>query len=176
MNRSIHKPVILGSASAAALVVAAAVMLYPNADATLSASESAPQPAQIPERQVTMYSDPNCGCCGDWAQYLSEQGYIVSVEHVDDMLQFKAEHQVPQNMRSCHTALIDGHVIEGHVPVSAIEQFLTEPLPFGEATAGLAVPGMPLGSPGMDVGRYQDFDAVAFTSEGETAMVSEYRF
>lgn len=176
MKKIMYKTVFLGSASAGALLVAAATMLYPNSDTELSASELEPKPAEIPERQVTMYSDPNCGCCGDWAQYLEDHGYAVSVEHMDDMFQFKTEQDIPQTMRSCHTALVDGLIIEGHVPISAIEQFLSEPLPFGDRTAGLAVPGMPLGSPGMEVGRYQDFDAVAFSSDGETVVISEYRF
>jgi len=95
---------------------------------------------------------------------MEENGYTVQVEDVDDLAAVKAEHQVPPELQSCHTAIVDGYIIEGHVPVEDIERLLTE----RPAVAGLAVPGMPIGSPGMEVAGAADqpFDVIAFDNSG----------
>ena len=180
LSKFVNKRGLIGSAAVVLVLTGATVLLYPaqrtnGTDAGVEMSINALS-EQLPARQVTMFRDPNCGCCGSWAEHLEAHGYEVTVTQTDTMNQFKDEQGIPPNMRSCHTALIDGLVVEGHVPVTAIEKFLTNPLPVGDKTVGLAVPGMPLGSPGMEVGRYQDFDAVAFTVDGESAVVGEYRF
>lgn len=180
LSKFVNKQSLIGSAAAVVALAGASVFLYPaqssiGADTTKEMSINALS-EQLPARKVTMFSDPNCGCCGSWAEHLVAHGYEVTVTHTDTLNELKDAQGIPHSMRSCHTALIDGLVVEGHVPVTAIERLLTNPLPFGDDTVGISVPGMPLGSPGMEMGRYQDFDAVAFTAEGNTAVVGEYRF
>lgn len=115
----------------------------------------------------TMYRDPNCGCCLAWATHL-EAGDAHDVEKIDHprMADVKAEQGVPADLRSCHTAIVEGYVIEGHVPRADIERLLRE-RPAG--IAGLAVAGMPMGSPGMEHGDHREpFEVVAFGPEGRT--------
>ncbi len=119
----------------------------------------------------TMYRDPNCGCCLAWAQHV-EGGATHEVERVDhpDMAALKAEHGVPEDLRSCHTMLADGYVIEGHVPRADIERLLRE-RPAG--VTGLAVAGMPLGSPGMEAGdRREPYQVIAFGPSGRSVWAS----
>jgi len=96
----------------------------------------------------------------------------VDVHDADDLSAVKAEHQVPDDLQSCHTALVEGYVVEGHVPVAEIERMLAE----RPKIVGIAVPGMPIGSPGMEVDGYdpQPFDVIAFDSIGETEVYASY--
>lgn len=113
----------------------------------------------------TMYRDASCGCCTAWADHI-EHGDDHTVETIDhpDMRAVKAEHGVPARLQSCHTAIVEGYVIEGHVPTADIERLLAE-RPAG--VAGLAVPGMPMGSPGMEHGDHrQAYQVVAFGPGG----------
>jgi len=120
----------------------------------------------------TMYRDPNCGCCLAWANHI-EQGDKHEVKTIDhsDMIAVKAEHDVPHHLRSCHTAIADGYVIEGHVPAAEVERLLAER---PADVTGLAVAGMPVGSPGMEHGDYrQPFQVIAFGPNG-TSMFATY--
>jgi hypothetical protein len=121
---------------------------------------------------MTVYKSPTCGCCTDWVSYVEEHGYTVTVEDVPNLAPIKAEHNVPTSMQSCHTAILDGYVIEGHVPVADIERLLAE----RPDVVGIAVPGMPLGSPGMEVDGVdpQPFDVVTFDASGTTEVFSRY--
>lgn len=94
---------------------------------------------------VEFYRDPSCGCCGAHAEYLRDQGFEVEVIATDDIAGVKTEHGVPPALAACHTALIDGYVVEGHVPADSIERLLAE----RPDVTGISVPGMPVGSPGM---------------------------
>jgi hypothetical protein len=93
----------------------------------------------------TMYKNPQCGCCQGHADYLEEQGFEIEVVATDSLAAFKQQKGVPEKLEGCHTLLIDGYVIEGHVPANAIRRLLQE----RPQIRGLAVPGMPAGSPGM---------------------------
>lgn len=96
---------------------------------------------------VTVHKDPSCGCCGAWVAHIEKAGYRVAVIETERMNPLKAEKGVPKALWSCHTAMVDGYVLEGHVPAAEIDRLLaTRP-----AALGLAVPGMPVGSPGMEV-------------------------
>mgnify|MGYP003702801577 FL=1 len=99
-------------------------------------------------------------------------GYTVQVKNVNDLTKVKRDHQVPPQLQSCHTAVVDGYVIEGHVPVAEVERLLEE----RPAIAGLAVPGMPVGSPGMEVdgADAQPYDVIAFDKEGQTQIFASY--
>lgn len=122
--------------------------------------------------EMIVYRSPTCGCCTDWVGYMEEHGYTVTVEEVQDLAAVKAEHGVPPTMQSCHTAVIDGYVVEGHVPVEDVEQLLSERLD----VVGIAVPGMPIGSPGMEVAgaEPQPFNVVTFDATGNTEVYSTH--
>lgn len=104
--------------------------------------------------------------------YLVENGYQVQEEERETLDAIKVEYQVPEELQSCHTAIVDGYVIEGHVPVREIERLLTE----RPDVIGIAVPGMPPGSPGMDVEGFENdpFDVVTFNAAGETELFASY--
>lgn len=95
---------------------------------------------------ITMHQDPNCGCCGGWAQHMRDNGFEVNVITTSDMASVKAAHGVPVQLASCHTARIEGtgQLIEGHVPANAVRKMLLDP-----SVRGVAAPGMPVNSPGM---------------------------
>ena len=118
--------------------------------------------------EITMYRDPNCGCCLAWADHAhdhfadlaGEENITVNTVDHPQMGALKAAHAVPADLAGCHTALVEGYVIEGHVPAREIEQLLRER---PEGITGLAVPGMPLGSPGMEMGDHrQPYQVIAF--------------
>src|SRR2546421_12075761 len=93
------------------------------------------------QQTATVYKDPTCGCCSNWVALLRKDGFTVSVTDAKDISAVKDKYRIPQTLRSCHTALIDGYVIEGHVPPADIKQLLKD----RAAVAGLAVPRMPIG-------------------------------
>lgn len=97
-------------------------------------------------QSITMHQDPNCGCCGGWAQHMRDNGFDVKVILAGDMYSVKQQHGVPMNLASCHTARLDdtGQIIEGHVPANAVRKMLLDP-----GVKGVAAPGMPVNSPGM---------------------------
>ena len=97
---------------------------------------------------IAVIKDPNCGCCSEWVEHLRREGFTVSVTDTPDQPARSAQLGVPEELRGCHTATIDGYVIEGHVPAADIRRLLAE----RPAGVGLAVPGMPMGSPGMEQG------------------------
>ena len=111
-----------------------------------------------PRPAITVWKDPNCGCCGAWVGHLRSNGFVATVVETADMKAVKAKRGVPAALASCHTAEVSGYVIEGHVPARAILRLLDE-RPIGQ---GLAVPGMPIGSPGMEGGRPETYDVVLF--------------
>lgn len=107
---------------------------------------------------ITVWRDPNCGCCGLWVDHLRRNGFVATVVETSKLQVVKAERGVPTELVSCHTAVVAGYVIEGHVPAAAIVRLLTEN-PTGR---GLAVPGMPIGSPGMEGGTPEAYDVLLF--------------
>lgn len=123
--------------------------------------------------EVTMYKVATCGCCTLWADHLKRNGFQVTVHEVPDIEPYKKQYGVPEHLESCHTALVEGYVIEGHVPVAEIQRLLKE----RPAAKGLAVPGMPLGSPGMESqrGDIRDaYDVLLFTADGKTKVYQHY--
>lgn len=138
----------------------------------ISACSKDKQPEVQPERSsdaetisVTMYKNPDCQCCSKWAAYLEENGFSVTQKPTDALSDVKQQQGVPDQLGACHTALIEGYVVEGHVPVEAIHKLLQEK----PDTKGIAVPGMPAGAPGtqgerspVDVYFFKGPDQVAF--------------
>lgn len=120
--------------------------------------------------EVMVYKSPTCGCCSAWVDHLKANGFDVKVENVQDVNSIKQQQGVTRELASCHTALVDGYVVEGHVPAADIKRLL-ESKP---AIAGLAVPGMPMGSPGMEGPTKQKYDVVSFDKDGKTKVFSSY--
>lgn len=120
---------------------------------------------------ITVYKSPTCGCCTKWIAHLEENGFKVTAKNVADVNPYKAENGLPPALASCHTALVDGYVIEGHVPADDIKRLLAEK----PAISGLAVPGMPVGSPGMEQGGQKDaYDVVAFDNNNGMTVFSRH--
>ena len=97
--------------------------------------------------EMTVYKDPNCGCCGNWVKHMEAAGHTVKTVNTEDMDSIKTTLGVPEQLRSCHTVKVDGYILEGHVPAADVERLLSE----RPKARGLAVPGMPIGSPGMEI-------------------------
>lgn len=118
---------------------------------------------------MTVYRDPSCGCCEAWAKIAEEAGYQVTLLDDSDMPAVKRRLGVPAPLASCHTAVVDGLVIEGHVPLEQVDRLLRERPP---GIKGVAVPGMPIGSPGMEVpdGSTEPFQVIAFNDAGESMV------
>jgi hypothetical protein len=116
--------------------------------------------------QVTVYKTPTCGCCGKWIKHLEASGFDVTAREMDDLSAIKARYQVESRFSSCHTAVVDGYVVEGHVPADLIFRLLKER---PENIVGITVPGMPAGSPGMETGFMQPYEVLTFDADGNTS-------
>ncbi len=124
-----------------------------------------------PQPEVLVYKSPTCGCCKKWIAHLQQNGFNVTAKDVRDVTPIKIKNGLTPQLASCHTALVDGYVIEGHVPASDIKRLLKE----RPAVKGLSVPGMPVGSPGMEQGDRKDpYNVVTFTDKGETSIFSRH--
>jgi hypothetical protein len=122
-------------------------------------------PVQAAARpKVVVSRDPSCGCCGAWAEHLRRAGFPVEIVETANVNAVKQRLGVPTDLASCHTAEVQGYVIEGHVPASAILRLLEE----RPQAIGLAVPGMPIGSPGMEGGRPETYEVLLFGAQRRT--------
>jgi hypothetical protein len=123
-------------------------------------------PAGVP-KEMTVYKDPNCGCCKEWVKHVQAAGFVTTVRDTADMNSVKSSMGVPDALHSCHTAKVGAYVIEGHVPADQIVRLLIEK----KADArGLAVPGMPMGSPGMEGPRKDKYDVLLFDKAGKSRV------
>ena len=112
--------------------------------------------------KILVHKDPDCGCCTGWVQHLKDAGFAVAVEETTDLQTVRKRLGVPADLAACHTAEVDGYVLEGHVPAAAVRRLLDK----RPTAIGLAVPGMPAGSPGMEGGVPQRYDVVLFGTTG----------
>ena len=128
-------------------------------------------PALAADDELTMFKDPNCGCCGKWAEHMRANGFSVKEVATHEMDAVKRKAGVPPALASCHTAKIGGYIIEGHVPAADVKRMLAQK----PAITGLSAPGMPLGSPGME-GSYaaERYDVVSFDSAGKSAVFASH--
>ncbi len=119
-------------------------------------------------QEVTVYKDPNCRCCAKWIDHLRDNGFTVKANNLSNssLSRIKAEHGITFDLASCHTALVEGYAVEGHVPADVIKRLLSE----RPEVKGIAVPGMPMGSPGMEGGYSENYDILTFDAEGKTAV------
>ncbi|MBX6332661.1 MAG: DUF411 domain-containing protein [Gemmatimonadaceae bacterium] len=120
---------------------------------------------------ITVYKTPSCGCCAKWVTHLRANGFDVTTRDMDDLSEVKATFGIPTALRSCHTATVGAYAIEGHVPASVIHRMLRE----RPKIAGLAAPGMPAGSPGMEMPGEPagHFDVIAFERTGATHVYAK---
>ena len=122
-------------------------------------------------KDIVVYKNPECGCCTKWVNYLQDTGYNVTIEHTRDVLAVKQRLGVPENLAACHTAVIDGYVVEGHITHRDIKRLLL----FRPDITGIAVPGMPLGTPGMERGdSKQSYDVISFDDQGNTQVFAAH--
>lgn len=120
---------------------------------------------------ATVYRSPDCRCCGGWIKHLKAQGFKIKDFPTGDMEIVKQKYNVPDNLTSCHTAIVNGYVIEGHVPADDIKRLLQD----SPNVAGLSVPQMPVGTPGMEIGNQKDpFTVFSFERRGRVAVFNEY--
>jgi hypothetical protein len=126
--------------------------------------------APAKEPIITVYKDPSCGCCKSWIEHLIKHGYRVDARDTSEMTEIKRTLGVPEALTSCHTAMVKGYLIEGHVPAADIARLLKEK----PKVAGLAVPGMPMGSPGMEGPRTDRYKVLSFDKAGNTKTFASY--
>ncbi len=122
--------------------------------------------------EITVYKSPTCGCCQEWVNYLEEEGFQVTAIDHDNVDAIKTKFGLPNDsLKSCHTAIVDGYLVEGHVPANDIERLLSDK---PAHIKGLSAPGMPMMSPGMASRTPRDYAVLSFTESGETAVYSQY--
>ncbi len=148
----------------ATALAGAALLVTRRAAAAVSVVAPAARPP------VTVYKDPSCGCCTKWVEHLQRSGFAVAVHDDNDMDARKDHFGVPSGVRSCHTAIVASYVIEGHVPAGDIDTLLRKQ----PHVLGLALPGMVVGSPGMEGGAARPYTVVAFQKTGATTPFASY--
>lgn len=141
----------------ALLAVALAVPAFAQQSST-----PAPKPAAKAGQPITVYRTATCGCCSKWVDHLKENGFAPTVHIVEDTRTTAPGQGVPASLRSCHNATLEGYTVEGHVPAEIIKKLLKE----RPKVAGIAVPGMPAGSPGMESPNPVQYDVIAYESTG----------
>lgn len=118
-------------------------------------------------RKATLYKNPQCSCCEGYANYLRANGFKVEVRPTNDLTEISRKAGVPEDFQGCHTMFIDGYVVDGHVPVNTVNKLLSE----RPAIAGITLPGMPMGSPGMTGAKTTPFTIYAVTNDGKAPTV-----
>lgn len=140
-----------------------------------AASMAAPALALTPvavKTAIKVYKTPSCGCCQKWVDYLKAEGFDVTVADYEDLDQFRERFGAPETHASCHIAEVQGYYVEGHVPAADIRKLLAEK----PKARGIVVPGMPIGSPGMEVGKRRDpYDVVLIDKDGKPSVFTSYR-
>ena len=143
----------------------AAAPAAPRATTPAPTAAGIATPADAP--LVMVYKSPTCGCCNAWVEHMRQNGFRVEAHNTDNVDAIKDQAKVPGDARSCHTGLVGGYAIEGHVPAEVVRRLLRE---HPADIAGLAVPGMVTGSPGMEGPSPQHYDVIAFHKDGHTSV------
>lgn len=120
--------------------------------------------------KVDVYKSPSCGCCKGWVEHMRHEGFEVDAHDMPNVIPTKQRMGVPPSMGSCHTAVVGGYFVEGHVPAEDVRRLLAE----RPDIAGLAVPGMPMGSPGMEFGKAVPYDVIAVGRDGSTSVFASH--
>lgn len=148
----------------AVLIAGALVLSRPNQNN----EDMAERP--LSGQEVTVYKTLTCGCCEVYAKYLEREEVNTKVVNVDDLTATKSQYGVPQQVQSCHTSLVGGYVVEGHIPLEIVEKLLVEK----PAIKGIALPGMPSGSPGMPGPKTDTWTIFAFAEDGTVTEWMKY--
>lgn len=119
---------------------------------------------------LTVMKSPACGCCAKWIEHAEKHGFTVKVVNVDDIMAVKAKAGIPDEFASCHTTMVGGYVVEGHVPAADIKKLLAQK----PKAKGIAVPGMPGGSPGMEHSGKQPFQTLLLKADGSTSVFAQH--
>ncbi|QIK95380.1 DUF411 domain-containing protein [Sphingomonas sp. HDW15A] len=120
---------------------------------------------------MTVMKSPSCGCCGKWVEHVRAHGFDVKVVNVDDLMAVKKKAGIPDKLASCHTTIVGGYVVEGHVPAADIRKLLVQK----PKAKGIAVPGMPAGSPGMEAGGFkQPYQTLLIKADGSTSVFARH--
>ncbi len=120
---------------------------------------------------LTVYKSASCGCCAKWVEHVEKHGFSVTVVNVDDVMAVKAKAGIPKSLTSCHTSMVGGYVVEGHVPAADIKKLLAEK----PKAKGIAVAGMPMGAPGMEHGDHrQAYQTMLIKADGSTAVFASH--
>lgn len=153
-------------------LLSAALLLFGCAEASPpAADDAAGTTVNGDPRHMVMHYDPGCGCCSDWAAYMRQQGFVIDMRLADNIAQTRRELGVPDRLASCHTAEIGGYLVEGHVPADAVRRLLAEQ----PEALGISAPGMPWGSPGMEMGeRVDTYPVVLFDADGQEWLYARY--
>jgi hypothetical protein len=130
-----------------------------------------PSPLLQAQQANQMFKNPGCACCDQWAEHMAQNGFTLESSPTSRMNELKAHLGIPEQVKGCHTSVIDGLIVEGHVPADLVQRVLRER---PEGIVGVAVPGMPMGSPGMEGPRKDDYPVVLFDSSG-AVMLYEMR-
>lgn len=161
----------LGAAASGVVAVAAVAVGAPQLLAQVRSRDLAQArpslPAGVPA-EMAIYKDPSCGCCTEWVKHVQAAGFKATVHDTSDMNAVKASLGVPASLHSCHTAKVGAYVVEGHVPADLVVKLLRDK---PADARGLAVPGMPVGSPGMEMGGRKDkYDVMVFDKAGKSRV------
>lgn len=128
-------------------------------------------PAAAAGPEMLVFKTSTCGCCGKWAEHMKAAGFDVNVTNVPETGTYRKKYGVPERLASCHTAYVGGYAVEGHVPAENVQRLLKEK----PKVKGISVPGMPVGSPGMEAGtERQAYSVVSFTADGKFAEFNKY--
>ena len=134
--------------------------------------EAATPPVIEAKADVIVYKSPTCGCCTEWAAHMKENDFTVEERPTNDLYSIKANSNITPELSSCHTAFIDGYVVEGHVPAKEVRRLLAE----RPEAVGLTVPEMPVGSPGMEMEGVEpdNYDVLLINTDGSTTVWASY--
>jgi hypothetical protein len=166
------KSLVIATSLFAALFLLSGCEPVLESQSLLASSPGASRDASAPGEVITVYKTESCGCCKLWVKHLEDSGFRTRVHNMDDLGAVKERVGVPYAMGSCHTAEVGGYFVEGHVPAGDIRRLLSEK----PKAKGLTVPGMPLGSPGMEVpsGEKQPYEVFLVASDGSTSVFAKH--
>lgn len=120
---------------------------------------------------IEVYKNPSCGCCRGWVRHMEANGFTAKVTDTNDVDAIKRQHHVDAKLQSCHTSLVGGYVVEGHVPASDVRRLLKDK----PKIVGLTIPGMPQSAPGMDGKPFQPYEVLAFDARGTTSVFAKHQ-
>jgi len=150
--------------------VAAGLALAAGLPALVRAQTTPPAAKKAAKPNLNVYKDAQCGCCQSWVEHMKQKGYPATVTNAD-MSVIKREHKIPTALGSCHTTLVGGYIIEGHVPASDVDKLLAQK---PANVRGLTIPGMPKSAPGMDLTPFEPYTVLSFDAAGKTTIFARH--